>query len=71
MITMLPAVQFNCKHARRYVCYGAYSKRVDKRIANRRYRRALNRVTRGFVRDPDLFDSECFNTPSLSDWDLW
>lgn len=70
MIATLPAVQFNCKSARRIVCYKADTARDDKRIANRRHRRALNRITRSFIRDPERFDNEGFNAPSLSSWDI-
>lgn len=70
MIATLPSVQHSCKYARRVVTYGANARRNDKRDANRRHRRALNRVTRGFVRAPERFDSEGFNAPSLSAWDI-
>jgi hypothetical protein len=70
MIATLPAVQHNCKWARRIVCYSAHVARQDKRIANRRHRRHLNRVTRAFIKDPELFDSEGFDAPSLSSWDI-
>jgi len=71
MITSLPAVQANCSHVHRYVCLSAENLRATKRIANRRYRRALNRITRKFINDPELFYDEGFNAPSLSSWDLW
>lgn len=71
MVTILPAVQHNCKGARRIVCYSPSAKRKDKRIANRRHRRALNAKTRGFARDPELFYGEDFAAPSLSSWDIW
>ena len=71
MITILPAVQRGCKRARRYINYSILAKRQDKRIANRRHRRALNRVTRGFVRDFERFYSEDFWAPSLSPYDIW
>ncbi len=70
MIATLPAVQYNCKYARRLVCMSAAVVRDDKRIANRRHRRYLNRVTREFTRDPELFYDEGFNAPTLSSWDL-
>lgn len=70
MRATLPAVQHNCKSARRIVCYRADTAREDKRIANRRHRRYLNRVTRSFIKDPELFDSEGFDAPSLSSWDI-
>lgn len=68
MISTFPAVQFNVKWARRIVSCKHLAD--DKRIANRRHRRALNRVTRTFVLDPDRFDDEGFNAPTLSDWDV-
>ena len=71
MITSLPAVQYNCKRARRWINYSILSKRQDKRIANRHYRRALNRATRSCARDPELFYSEVFETPSMSGRDIW
>lgn len=70
MIATLPAVQHSCKWARRVVCYRPEARHKDKRIANRRHRRHLNRVTRSFVLDPDRFDSEGFDAPSLSSWDI-
>jgi hypothetical protein len=69
MITILPSVQRSIKRAARYVRWG--TRRWDKRNANRRYRRTLNRVTRGFCHDPELFYSEDFGTPSLSGRDIW
>ena len=71
MITILPAVQHRCKRARRYIRYQAGVKRKDKRVANRRYRRVLNQITRGFFRDPECFYSEDFAAPSLSPRDIW
>ena len=76
MMTTLPAVQFSCKDGKRIICPHSrdgkyrFSMSEDKRIANRRYRRALNRVTRKFNTDPELFDSEVFNAPSYSSWDV-
>jgi len=76
MQTILPAVQHSCKDGRRIICpqnrNGSYRHSLadEKRIANRRYRRALNRVTRKFNTDPELFDSEVFNAPSYSSWDV-
>jgi hypothetical protein len=66
MISTLPAVQAFV--SRVYITDNA--RRVEKRIANRRHRRALNRATRRFVIDPESFDDEGFNAPSLSAWDL-
>jgi len=71
MIATLPAVQANCSHVKRMACISSNCIRTEKRIANRRHRRALNRITRQFVRDPERFDDEGFNAPSLSSWDLW
>jgi hypothetical protein len=71
MIATLPAVQANCSRVKRYACISPNSISYDKRIANRRHRRALNRVTRQMVSDPDRWWSEGFNAPSLSSWDLW
>lgn len=68
MIATLPAVQRNCRHI--HICYSPTAKRVDKRNANRRHRRALNRVTRSFIKDPERFDDEGFNAPSMSNWDI-
>jgi hypothetical protein len=45
-------------------------KRDNKRIANRRHRRALNRVTRKMKIDPESFYDEGFNAPSFSNWDI-
>jgi hypothetical protein len=71
MITILPAVQYGCKRARLYIRYNPWVKRKDKRIANRRHRRMLNGVTRGFLHDPERFYSEDFSAPSLSPYDIW
>jgi hypothetical protein len=71
MITTLPAVQHSCKNARRFIRYQARTKRADKRIANRQYRRVLNAITRTFMRYPEDFDNETFDTPSLSPWDIY
>ncbi len=70
MIAILPSVQFSCKWARRIVTYGHTARRNDKRTANRRHRRVLNRITHGFLRDPERFYSEDFAAPSLSAWDI-
>ena len=70
MITSLPSVQFGCKKARRVVYYRASARRWDKAHANRAHRRVLNRTTRGFAQDPEQFDGETFNAPSLSAWDI-
>lgn len=70
MIASLPAVQFSCKHARHIICFDRINARWDKRNANRRHRRALNHVTRGFIHDPERFYDEGFNAPSLSSWDI-
>jgi len=71
MITSKPAVQADCSHVKRYACISSQCIRDHKRIANRRHRRALNRITRRFVLDPESFDDECFNAPTMSTWDLW
>ena len=71
MITILPAVQRNCKRVHFYIRYNSDTKRWDKRHANRRYRRSLNRMTRGFCRDLELFYSEVFGAPSLSSRDIY
>jgi hypothetical protein len=68
MIATHPAVQHNCKWI--HIVYRATSKAKDKRIANRRHRRYLNAVTKGFETDVDLFDAECFDAPSFSNWDI-
>ena len=67
MITTKPAVQHSCKKVRRYVSVHASYKRV----ANRRHRRYLNDVTRSFINDPELFEDETFEAPTLTSWDLW
>lgn len=70
MITPLPSVQHDCKDARRIVHYSAAAARADKRAANRRHRRYLERITRTFVHDSERFDDEAFAAPSLSGWDI-
>ena len=71
MIATLPAVQANCSHVHRYVCIKRDTIREEKRNANRRHRRALNRATRRMAQDPERWWDEGFNAPSLSSWDLW
>ena len=71
MIATFPAVQKYCGRADRYCCVSDKSLRFYKRNANRRHRRYLNMVTRSFVLDPELFEDESFNAPTLSTWDLW
>ena len=71
MITTHPAVQSDCSHVKRYACVSSECIRDYNRIANRRHRRALNRITRSFVLNPDSFDNENFDAPTLSVWDLW
>ena len=71
MITILPAVQYSCIRAARRFKYNDDTKRSNKRLANRRYRRALNQITHGFLHDPERFYSEVFDTPSLSGWDIY
>jgi hypothetical protein len=71
MISTLPAVQANCSHVSRYACISPQTIYWEKRYANRRHRRALNRATRQMASDPDRWWDEGFNAPSLSSWDLW
>jgi len=71
MITSLPAVQANCSRVKRYICVSEKVVRWEKRIANRRHRRALDRITRQMAHDPERWWDEGFNAPSLSSWDLW
>lgn len=71
MISSLPAVQANCSHVKRNACVSDKFIRDEKRIANRRHRRALNRATRMIQKDLDRWWDECFNAPTLSGWDLW
>lgn len=71
MIATLPAVQANCRGVRQCACIGDDTIRYYKRTANRRHRRALNRATRRFIHDVELWYDEGFNAPSLSDWELW
>lgn len=70
MNTTLPAVQYGCKYARTLVSVRRESYRKDKRNANRRHRRHLNGLTRGFTHDPERFDDETFIAPSMSAWDV-
>lgn len=62
MIATKPAVQ-SLRELRRYIV-GKIAK--DKRIANHRHRRVLNRITKSFILNPDKFDNEGFNAPTLS-----
>ena len=70
MQTRLPSVQSGISRISRFVCRNARGNAADKRIANRRYRRVLNAITRIFIQEPELFDDEPFMAPSLSMWDL-
>jgi hypothetical protein len=71
MQTTLPAVQAYCSRVRRYNCVSDRFIRREKRIANRRHRHYLNKITKTFILKPWLFDDEAFNAPSTSSWDLW
>lgn len=75
MIAMIPAVQWSYKRVKRYICFSSRhaleNLSRDKRNANRRHRRALNRATRQMAHDPERWWDEGFNVPSLSSWDLW
>lgn len=71
MIATLPAVQANCSHVNRHSCIKSDTIREEKRNANRRHRRALNRAARRIAQDPERWWDEGFNAPSLSSWDLW
>jgi len=71
MHTTLPAVQKNCKIAKKWICMNAERKKKDKKEANRCYRHVLNSITRLFIDDVDLFDDESFDTPSFSNWDIY
>lgn len=70
MITPLPSIQHSCKLAYRYIMKRRRHARWIKAFGNRRYRRHLERVTRAFIRDPELFYGEVFDAPSLSGWDI-
>ena len=70
MIATHPAVQWSCRDSQLNTHYSPKSKRANKRNANRRHRRHLNARVRGFVRDPELFECEGFDAPSLSSWDI-
>lgn len=70
MIATLPAVQHSCRASELNTTYSPERKRSDKRLANRRHRRHLNARTRTFIHDPELFESEGFDAPSLSSWDI-
>ena len=71
MISTLPAVQKYVSRTPRYACVTPRTVRDLKRTANRRHRRCLDRLTRGFRLDPERFDAATFDAPSLSTWDLW
>lgn len=68
MMSSLPAVQYNCKHI--HICYRAEAKSKDKRSVNRRHRRSLNRKTEAMVDDTELWYSEDWCAPSMSNWDI-
>jgi hypothetical protein len=70
MITSLPSVQFSIKRAYRHIYKDAKNAKWQKANANRRHRRALNRVTRAMRLDPERFYNEGFDAPSLSGWDI-
>jgi hypothetical protein len=70
MITSLPSVQHSIKRAYRHIHKDPDTARWHKTLANRRFRRALNALTRRFVLEPERFDNETFHAPSLSAWDI-
>lgn len=70
MIPTHPSVQFSIKAAYRWIYKAAWRARWAKARANRRHRHTLNRITRGFVRDPEAFEDESFEAPSLSGYDI-
>jgi len=69
VIPTLPAVQRGYAVGCRYVCQARDERSKDKRMANRRHRRALNRAVACFLRDPSgsAWEREVFNAPSLGD----
>lgn len=69
MIVSFPSVQFSVKLARRQV-YVSTPGSWFKVCANRRHRHVLNRITRGFIRDPEAFEDESFDAPSLGGYDI-
>jgi len=70
MIPTLPSVQFSIKWAYRHVLKVAWRARWVKARANRRHRHMLNKITRGFVRDPEAFEDETFGASSLGGYDI-
>lgn len=68
MTSSFPAVQKNCKYV--HVTWSEDSKREDKRIANRRHRRHLNRRTKSIENNVELWYEEGFDAPTLSSWDI-
>lgn len=71
MIATFPAVQAELNRIKRYCCMRDVTYTKEKRIANRRHRRALNRATRRMGQDPERWWNEGFNAPTLSSRDLW
>lgn len=71
MITSLPAVQRRVFATRAPVFIRQDTVREERRLANRRYRRRLNYLTRRIQADTDRWWSETFSAPSLSSRDLW
>jgi hypothetical protein len=70
MVPSFPSVQFSIKRAYRYIFKEAKRARWTKARANRRHRHVLNCITRGFVRDPEAFEDESFEAPSLGGYDI-
>ena len=70
MIASHPAVDASCRSGQLYCRIGRGTKTQLKKQANRRHRRYLNRATFSFIKDPELFDAEGFDAPSLTSWDI-
>lgn len=70
MIAPHPSVQYSIKRAYRHTHKNARTARWQKAHANRRYRRTLGQATHLMTRDPERFDSELFDAPSLSGRDI-
>lgn len=67
-LIIIPSLTKDTSWACRYMT--RETRRVWKRIANRRFRHRFEKTMRKLQNDPDLYYDEAFNVPQITDWDL-